>query len=94
VADHAVAQLKERGDPWRLKRKRLRRDRRQRDRMEGIPRTPDTPPSVLSAPVSPAGAFHLLMEGPCPSLLGATFGNFHRTYGSSIRRDRSARCAN
>jgi hypothetical protein len=28
--------------------------------MEGIPRTPDTPPSVLKAPVAQAGAFHLL----------------------------------
>ena len=47
VADHAVAQLKERGDPWRLNEEAphgeapidLNSDRRH-------PRTPDPPPSV------------------------------------------------
>jgi hypothetical protein len=35
VADHAVAQLKERGDPWRLSEEaRLRRNRRQPRKFE------------------------------------------------------------
>ena len=47
VADHAVAQLKERGDLWRLNEEaRQRQDRRQHEEvqswMEGIPR-PHTP---------------------------------------------------
>ena len=32
VADHAVAQLKERGDPWRLNEERRLRNRRRHDR--------------------------------------------------------------
>jgi hypothetical protein len=55
VADHAVAQLKERGDPWRLNEEALRRSGRQRraslelgrlligspaSGTEGIPRPP------------------------------------------------------
>ena len=62
VADHAVAQLKERGDPWRLNEEgRQRQGRRQHEEAQiwiGRKASPDTPtPSVLKAPVSPAGAF-------------------------------------
>ena len=60
VADHAVAQLKERGDPWRLNERRHGETavnvKSQIGRKVFL-RTPDTPPSVLKAPVSPAGAF-------------------------------------
>ncbi len=57
VADHAVAQLKGRGDPWRLNEEApaakppSRRDRHS-SWTEGIPPTPRNPPSVLK-PRSP-----------------------------------------
>jgi hypothetical protein len=44
VADHTVAQLKQRGDPWRLNEEVRRRSRHRHDRYsnwtEGIPRHP------------------------------------------------------
>ena len=47
VADHAVAQLKELGDPWRLNEEiPAAKPASTRMRTEGVPRTPDTPPSV------------------------------------------------
>ena len=62
VADHAVAQLKERGDPWRLNEEAPAAKPPSTGRgsyfgwTEGILRHPP-PPSVLKAPVFPAGAF-------------------------------------
>ena len=48
--------------------------------MEGIPRTPDTPPSVLKAPVSPAGAFALVGG---PDFAGDGFG--FRVYPAMVK---------
>jgi len=47
-------------DPWNTARvEQQGRRRLEETGWKAIPRTPDTPPSVLKAPVSPAGAFHL-----------------------------------
>src|SRR6476619_8633583 len=46
VADHAVAQLKERGDPWRSTRRRRRRSRHRHNRV-GRKAFPPTPPPRL-----------------------------------------------
>jgi hypothetical protein len=68
VADHTVAQLKERGDPSRLNEEQPTAKPPSTwedfaDRMEGNPPTPETPPSVLKAPVPAGRGFSLRYAG-------------------------------
>ena len=65
VADHAVAQLKERGDPWRLNEEAPAESLHQHEEAQIFEldgRHPPTPPPLPSLkPRSPqAGAFHCL----------------------------------